>query len=306
MKCYICDKDVEGIEIALRYGTGTLYRCGDCNFSFLSKIEDLENYYNKEYRTLHTPVLGKETNPDEIFRTHVSNQFSRLKILRSIANNKKSLLEIGCSSGQFLYNAKNLIETIDGLELNEEYADYASKKLGIEVKQKFSDLGDKKFDIICLFQVLEHIDTPKSFIENIKSRLNPKGKIIIEVPNHYDALLKAYNFPKYKSFFYHKAHLAYYNRYSLFKLLDSLGLCGEIIYTQDYNIMNHVNWIVNEEPMKDGRKGLEEFISLPIQDEKINKEFTAFFNNVDHQYKKLLEKYGITSNITFIGSIKES
>ena len=48
-----------------------------------------------------------------------------------------------------------------------------------ELKKK----TDQRFDVICAFQVLEHISNPREFLEDIISLLRPSGKILLAVPN---------------------------------------------------------------------------------------------------------------------------
>jgi SAM-dependent methyltransferase len=42
---------------------------------------------------------------------------------------------------------------------------------------------DRKFDAVCAFDVLEHIEDPKSFFSNARILLHDEGKLLISVPN---------------------------------------------------------------------------------------------------------------------------
>jgi len=99
-----------------------------------------------------------------------------------------NVLEIGCANGDFLKLVKQQKKiTAEGTELNEKAAEKARQK-GLTVYMgSLSDLAKKKvgfYDVVCSFQVLEHISDVRSFMQNSISLLKKNGKIIIGVPNN--------------------------------------------------------------------------------------------------------------------------
>jgi len=115
---------------------------------------------------------------------------TRRLILKSICDNyikskkKLRILEIGCGSGgnlDFLsqYGEVHAMETDDFAIKNAK-----SKKI-CEVRKGMLPNNipyDKSFDIICLFDVLEHIQDDKLSLQAIDKYLNNNGKIILTVP----------------------------------------------------------------------------------------------------------------------------
>jgi len=61
----------------------------------------------------------------------------------------------------------------------------------------FSKNKEEKFDIITFFEVLEHIDNPLKFIQNLRGLLKPGGKIVLSTPsrNRILANLASWDFP---------------------------------------------------------------------------------------------------------------
>ncbi|KJY92898.1 MULTISPECIES: class I SAM-dependent methyltransferase [Pseudoalteromonas] len=97
-----------------------------------------------------------------------------------------SLLDIGTGSGVMLEAISNLkkdwqlhahdVSTHQSAELIEKFSlcDFYSESLG--------DIA-KKFDVITLVHVLEHVSTPLEFLDSVRNLLSESGILIIQVPN---------------------------------------------------------------------------------------------------------------------------
>jgi len=98
------------------------------------------------------------------------------------------ILEIGCAEGDFLDKiSKHYRLNVTGIEKNLLAIKRARKKgLNIheELIEKYSLKSELKYDIICSFQVLEHIADVKSFINGCLVCLKSEGILIISVPNN--------------------------------------------------------------------------------------------------------------------------
>ena len=96
----------------------------------------------------------------------------------------KSLLEIGCGTGDDLEWARQNGWSVHGLELNESAVEYA-KKRGLDVQHSTfenANLSANSFDCIFMSQVLEHLYSPTLALQRCYELLRPGGSLIVGVP----------------------------------------------------------------------------------------------------------------------------
>jgi 2-polyprenyl-3-methyl-5-hydroxy-6-metoxy-1,4-benzoquinol methylase len=98
-----------------------------------------------------------------------------------------NVLEVGCAHGSFLKRITELFDLneVVGLELNKTTPIKNPKwKIINQFVQDYQKENNNKFDIVCSYQVLEHICDVHSFIESKIACLKVGGKLIISVPNN--------------------------------------------------------------------------------------------------------------------------
>jgi len=130
------------------------------------------------------------------------------------------MLEIGCGTGYVLsYLRQNGID-IEGADISIDGMKYCQKRLGQIGLYQVDILALPflcDFDIIGIFDVLEHIEEDEYALENISQALKPGGKLLITVPAH--KFLWSYA----DEFAHHK------RRYSKKELVDKLERNGFIV-----------------------------------------------------------------------------
>lgn len=101
------------------------------------------------------------------------------------------VLEVGCARGAFLRKLKTGGIDCAGLELN-RHAAATARQQGVTVLEEsiqgHATRHPETYDVVCFFQVLEHVSDVKSFIEAAVGLLRPDGRICIGVPN-YDSFI---------------------------------------------------------------------------------------------------------------------
>ena len=307
--CPLCREYSDNIlTSSLRRGDGKVYLCKECDHGFLDSSSqlDIREYYNEEYRKEYSSnAAATETNAEELFDVYHNYQDSRLKIIRPSLKKDTELLEVGCSSGMFMVHVKEEVKLINGIELDQTCCEFVNRVLGISCDDDYlpnSKFCDIKYDIVCSFQVMEHVPDPVSFMGELINATKPFGKIFIEVPNLDDSLLKVWKNEAYQDFYYHSAHLHYFTENSLRNVASKAGVKSENIkfeFTQDYNLLNHLNWVTNHRPQKDCHVGLSK-INLSDEEEDITQWLNDELLSLNKKYFQKLKDSKTTSNIMMI------
>ncbi len=130
-----------------------------------------------------------------------------------------SVLDIGCGLG-YLLSALNENYDKYGIESSEFATNYVKKNFtDINIKNgDYKSIGvfNKKFDVISLYHVIEHLKNPPEAIELIYKFLKNDGILIIGTPNTDSLVAKAFG-KNFRHFTYD--HTCLYGKYSLTKLL---------------------------------------------------------------------------------------
>jgi len=107
-----------------------------------------------------------------------------------------SVLEVGCGKGAFRAWLPESVR-YKGLEFNDEAVQKA-RAAGLEVRKQPVEVHvdeGRRYDIVCAFQVLEHVEHPKQFFHACVQALKPGGTLMIAVPAQDSFLAIAPNSP---------------------------------------------------------------------------------------------------------------
>ena len=188
--------------------------------------ENIEKYYESDTYISHTD--SKKTVVDKIYQSVKSYSLKKkLSLINSFDTKEKTLLDIGAGTGDFLCTAKNKNWNVAGVEPNALARSKAVKK-GIKLYDNLNKVLDKKYEVITLWHVLEHLPNLENKIDRIVSLLKDKGTLVIAVPNfksydakHYGKYWAAYDVPR---------HLWHFSKNTIEKLFKKHNI--EIVKTK--------------------------------------------------------------------------
>lgn len=98
------------------------------------------------------------------------------------------VLDVGCSSGTFLFLLKERGHEVLGLDFSESAAQEAGRRYGVTVRvgslqQQAAELQRWAPEAVCMFHVLEHLPDPLAALHQVRSILGPRGQLFLQVPN---------------------------------------------------------------------------------------------------------------------------
>lgn len=130
-----------------------------------------------------------------LYKINPDAQDAPAKVLRTVGHGKR-VLEVGCASGvQTQVLKEQLGCTVTGIEINPSAAADASKYCeriivgDLETMDLASELGDQKFDVIIIADVLEHLHDPLKVLLKLRDHLRVEGYVVASIPNIVHAAL---------------------------------------------------------------------------------------------------------------------
>ncbi|WP_338081522.1 class I SAM-dependent methyltransferase [Aestuariivivens sediminis] len=145
---------------------------------------------------------------------------SKLKCVRRWSGDGNHLLDVGCGTGDFLERAMIKGWSITGIEPHDHARALANQKTNdaVHPPEWLATRHERRFDVITLWHVLEHLPNLEKQLRLFKKLLKPQGTLMIAVPNY-----KSYDASYYKNFWAAydvPRHLWHFNKASISKLVE--------------------------------------------------------------------------------------
>ncbi|MCS5490980.1 class I SAM-dependent methyltransferase [Algoriphagus limi] len=171
-----------------------LCECQDCKLIFTNPRpteEKIGSYYEfPEYYSHQDESKGLiQGIYNQIRKINISKKYNLISSLGT----DKSILDIGCGTGELLKHFQEKSWNVTGVEPNKNARQLAKKKLESKVYKSLKKVAeDRSFDIISLFHVLEHVHDLRKSLKKILTILKSDGYIILALPNHQSKDAKKY------------------------------------------------------------------------------------------------------------------
>lgn len=171
-------------------------------------------------------IKGYSEGSDENFISQAEGRERTFRRQLNFINNytvKGNLLDIGTAGGSFLKVAKEDGWSVEGIEPNKWLCEWGFKNYGIKIKQgvlKDYKFPSNNFDLITLWDVLEHTSDPRSVLKECCRILKPGGTILINYPD-VDTII--HKLMGRRWIFYLSVHLYYFTPKTLTKMLENEG-----------------------------------------------------------------------------------
>lgn len=187
---------------------------------------NLDKYYQSDSYISHTDA--NKTLLDKIYQVIKKLSLRRkLRMIGSYATEEKSLLDVGAGTGDFLFLAAQNGWAVSGVEPNWLARGKAGEK-SIDLSPDLDSLEKRKYKVITLWHVLEHLPDLEKQILKMISLLEEEGAIVVAVPNfkshdaaYYKQFWAAYDVPR---------HLWHFSRTAINELFKKYGM--EVVETR--------------------------------------------------------------------------
>jgi len=176
----VCDLQ-EGIETLYmipgdKYGRHV--RCQNCKLIYVNPIEKASKI-SEDYSRMESADVS-------IIRgSRLRAAKSQLGLIERYKNGTH-LLDIGCGEGFFLYNASKAGYSTKGIELSQHAVGYAKSEFGLDVEEGCfgeAQFPENRFDVVTMWQVLEHVPYPLPVLKEVYRVLKPGGLLTVSTPD---------------------------------------------------------------------------------------------------------------------------
>jgi predicted TPR repeat methyltransferase len=216
--CLIC----RGTDIEPLYKC--LLRCRECQYIFADlrlSDDELARLYD------HTLFKEGEFFDYEADRKYLTKNFRlRYKTLRRYIDptRHERLLEIGSAYGFFLDVVRDDFRELLGVDVTDEGVRYTREKLRLPaVQDDFlnHDFGARRFDVVCMWDTIEHLRRPDLYVEKIAALTEP-GALLALTTGDISSIVARLRGEKWRMII-PPVHAHYFSLATLERLLEEHG-----------------------------------------------------------------------------------
>lgn len=168
-------------------GVFKIVECTFCGLIYLTprpESAEIERYYPEDYISYPIAIEDEISFFRRIDRSYGLEKRCR-QIIRRVGDTGR-LLDIGCATGIFLNGMKQRGWKVSGVEPNHRAADYARNRFNLEIENSYLEEAaykDDTFDVVTMWDVLEHVPSPTNTLKEISRILKPDGWLVLSLPN---------------------------------------------------------------------------------------------------------------------------
>ena len=238
VSCNLCDAD-DTRTIRESTGEGRIVRCRRCGLAYVSPrlaIDPRQQYESDEYHEKSELATGRPgytsySSDRPVLFPYFGRRAAEIASLKPGGR----LLEIGAASGYFLEQARNHGLRPEGIEPSRACQRAIRDELHLPVVAgsiEEAAIDPRTYDVVALFQTIEHFDDPRGAVLKVARWLKPGGLIVMTTPNRdgWFARLAGRRWFEYKP----REHLYYFDSTTIARMLESVGF-DRIVVMRDPN-----------------------------------------------------------------------
>ena len=167
--------------------------CQSCGFNHVIPIptlEELGRVYREDYYATEKPLYLERYREDlSWWESQYAVRYQAFETY--LPTTRRRIVDIGSGPGFFLRVGRQRGWRTLGLEPSRQAAQHA-RELGLEIVEEFLTTENAAsfgtFDVVHMYNVLEHVPTPRALLGAASGLLEPGGVLCVTVPNDYNPL----------------------------------------------------------------------------------------------------------------------
>lgn len=235
--CLVCGAD-EPRPLFTKEGF-QFVQCGRCSLVYVNPSLK-EDFIRQVYKhQSYTDILAALAEPSDAYRRERFGKERVAIVDRFLPRHGRDglrLLDIGCATGFFVHEAQQAGWVASGIESNPYAAEFARRN-GLDVRNETIEettFAPGTFDVVTLFEVIEHVRRPMDILRKAFALLKPGGMVFLYTPNFESA--ERMFLGNAAHYVWGSNHLSYFTADTLADALGRVGFLVEHSETQGLDI----------------------------------------------------------------------
>lgn len=166
-------------------GSFSFVRCDDCGVIYQNPQpfqDELLQRYDDAYFSYE---IENEKKFFQLMRFGLDDiRFDRIET--SLPKESRSFLDIGCATGLLLDHIRRRNWDVRGVEICRPSAQYGIQERGVDIHIGTLDeaqFADARFDVVHFSHLIEHLNSPGAFLNEVARITKPGGWVLVTTPN---------------------------------------------------------------------------------------------------------------------------
>ncbi len=221
-----------------------IYQCEDCGVIWHEKEDmNLEQYYES---TQYRESLEGNSDIEEFYRLHDKETMAKFAYTGAERFRHKTVADIGCGGGAFLDFLSGVAKDIIAVEPSAYYRSIMEQK-GYHTYPYATEAAEEwkgKVDTVVSFDVIEHVEDPIQFLNDIKELLSENGEAVIGTPTDAPVMRQMLGNIYEQRLLFSTQHLWIFSEKNLEMMAKAAGFRKfKVRYFQRYGLSNFIGWI---------------------------------------------------------------
>lgn len=221
-----------------------IYQCEDCGVIWHEKEDkNIGQYYES---TQYRDSLEGSSDIEEFYRLHDKESMAKFTYTGTELFRHKTVTDIGCGGGAFLDCLSGIAGEIVAVEPSAYYRNIMTQK-GYHTYPYAAEAAKdwkEKIDVAVSFDVIEHVEEPIQFLEDIRLLLCENGEAVIGTPTDAPVMRQMLGNIYEQRLLFSTQHLWIFSEKNLKMMAEEAGFKQmEVRYFQRYGLSNFIGWM---------------------------------------------------------------